>query len=247
MDCPVQYCSQNCTIEYTTIYNVSSYIQIVYGAYPHPDWCYNNQAFTDLTIRYCLIANVVSEGLFFDNFSGPAAGGTFVNLIMYGCVLFEGDSALAGSDAVEVKTQAGNYGAFYIYNNTFVCGSTKQDSPADTSPITNSSNPFDSSAASPWVNGGSSIPATRASNYPVGYDPTPYVPSFYLASGSWAASVGATVPAGINTDMNGNTGSNLGAFQSSAPAPLTPGTIHGWIFKPLNPWNLEHSHSIRTE
>jgi Right handed beta helix region len=295
MDCPVQYCSQNCTIEYTTIYNVSSYIQIVYGAYPHPDWCYNNQAFTDLTIRYCLIANVVSEGLFFDNFSGPAAGGTFVNLIMYGCVLFEGDTASAGCQAVEVKTQAGNFGAFYFYNNfvdwagsldndgpttgwipsdsvvknnLFVNTATsfdnyvgagqpsgepghittanngyyeasKDDSPADSNPINGYSMPFVTSESYPWSYAAASAGSGPAPNadlesVPSGYDPTPYLNSFQLSSGSWAASQAASISSvtgnfgvtyNFDVDMNGNTGTNLGAFQSSNPPPSTPGTL----------------------
>jgi hypothetical protein len=292
MDCPVQYCSQNCTIEYTTIYNVSSYIQIVYGAYPHPDWAYNNQPFTDLVIRYCVISSVVSEGLFFDNFSGPAAGGTFENLIMYGCLLFQGDSAASGGcQAVEIKTQAGNYGAFYIYNNTFVdwnsslysdgpttgwissnsvvknnlfvntatyfdnytgagqpagepghitttnngyYQASKGDSPADANPINGASSPFPSNGSSPWSLNSGTIPATRMTNYPVGYDPTPYVSSFYLSSGSWAASQAASISSvtgnfgvvyNFGTDMNGNAGTNLGAFQSAYSTPATPGTL----------------------
>ena len=306
MDGPFYYLMNGAgsVIEYCTIYNVSSNNQIT-GSGPHPDLCYNNQTSTSssyplgLTIRYCVFANCVSEGIFFDNGNG-VAGGSFCNLIMYGNLMFQGDTAglssgsdTAQCDALEIKTQVGNFGAFYIYNNTFVDwgGSSKPglnsdgsgwishlssiqnnlfantsskmgavdsgsmthsfnayfqanaSSPSDSHPINLSGNPFSATVSNKWVWPNPTprlgpAPNTQTRPTPLGYDPTPYVPSFFLnpaATGTTALSGATTIPtpgAGLlgithtfNTDMFGNTGGAFGAFQAQGALPAATPTV----------------------
>jgi hypothetical protein len=265
MDTPVKTYASNCTIEYTTIYNVSSYIQVVYGDYPHPDSIYCGGG-TDLTVRYCVMANIVSEGNFFDE-------GGQTNMLFYGNLFFQGDTATNGCDAVEIKTQlsGATWGTFSFYNNTWVdwsknavfadqpaasavsgssvmqnnlfvncnnsfdnlsypfvltqyngyCNSQKSIGAADSHPITANTIPF----VGPYFKG--TAPATTQEAIPTGYDPTQYIPNFYLASNSWPIAAGSDLGAPYDIDMNGNSiGATLGAFAPSGagaapPAPPT--------------------------
>ena len=55
------------TIEYCLLYNASSNIVISGNPQdPHPDVVYSGGMFTNGTMRWCLVANVTSEGVFFD-------------------------------------------------------------------------------------------------------------------------------------------------------------------------------------
>lgn len=309
MDGPFYYLMGGSVIEYCTIYNVSSDNQITGNtSEPHPDLSYNNQTSVGASnpfgyvLRYNVWANCVSEGIFFDNFN-TVAGGSFINLIMYGNLMFQGDTAgtVSGGasgqcDAIEIKTQAGNFGAFYIYNNTFVdwgVGSkpglnsdgagtishftaiqnnlfantttqmdtadsgniiqsnngyyqaSKGDTPADGHPIALTTSPFPTTGSHPWTFAQASArlgpaPNTQTRPIPLGYDPTPYIPSFQLAAGSLAIgqAINLSAPASgnlgithtLNVDMFGNTGSNLGAFQPSSsvtPSFTTIGSTFG--------------------
>jgi chitinase len=58
-----------------------------------------------------------------------------------------------------------------------------------------------------------------------GYNPLQYVPNFALAKGSWAIGKGTSVPEGMNVDLNGKSGDDLGAFQSGAPGPTPAPTV----------------------
>ena len=265
MDTPVKTYASHSTIEYTTIYNVSSYIQVVYGNYPHPDSIYCGGG-TDLTVRYCVMANIVSEGNFFDQ-------GGETNMLFYGNLFFQGDTATNGCDAVEIKTQlsGANWGTFSFYNNTWVdwskgavladqpaasavsgssvmqnnlfvncnnsfdnlsfpfvltqyngyCNSQKSLGAADTHSITANTIPF----VGPYIKG--TAPATTQEAIPTGYDPTQYIPNFYLASNSWPIAAGSDLGAPYDIDMNGNSiGATLGAFAPSGAgaAPTAPPT-----------------------
>ena len=245
--------TNNCTIEYSFIYNIGS-------ASTHPDIAYCGTGWTNGTFRYNVIANIVSEGVFFDS-QGPGT-----NMRFYGNLWFQGNSRGGGCCPIEFQN-GGTFGTVFLYHNTFVDwskgnnlgGSTasvaagsdfrnnlfvNSDSewPAGamsfngflggypsrgSNPIVGSSSPF----VGPWVSGSGTPPATHVyadSDYATmpGYDPAQYVTNFYLSPGSWAAGQGTTVPPGMNTDMFGNTGNNLGAFQSPyAPSLHFPLTI----------------------
>ena len=96
--------------------------------------------------------------------------------------------------------------------------------------------------------GNGPAPNAKLEAAPVGYDPTPYLNSFQLASGSWAAGQATSIASvtgnfgvtyNFDVDMNGNTGTNLGAFQSSNPPPSTPGTLSTVGYStPQTPGNL---------
>lgn len=93
------------TIEYTTLINCSSgNLSAV-----HPDTMYW-YACNGVTIRYCFIANVDSESIFFDY-------GGQTNVTFYGNVMVQGTGA--SSSAIELK-QGFAYGIVNLYNNTFV-------------------------------------------------------------------------------------------------------------------------------
>ena len=55
----------------------------------HPDIWYNSSGVVNLTVRWCVIANVVSEGFFFDHDNG--IGGS--NMLWYGNLMFQGDTS----------------------------------------------------------------------------------------------------------------------------------------------------------
>ncbi len=110
---------------------------------------------------------------------------------------------------------------------------------ADSNPITGYSTPFVTSGSYPWSYAAASAGSGPAPNAdlesaPSGYDPTPYLNSLQLSSGSWAASQAVSISSvtgnfgvtyNFDVDMNGNTGTNLEAFQSSNPPPSPPGTL----------------------
>jgi Bacterial Ig domain len=271
MDTVVKSYASNVILEYTAIYNVSSEIQYS-GTGPHPDSAYVGGG--SITIRYCVIANVVSEGLFW------GGDGTYTGFaILYGNLIFSGNTAPEVSDAIEIKTQAatpaGGWPVFSVYNNTFVdCGKSTINNDAVSAPFTstipatsvcqnnlfiNCSNGMDNFNGPPIIcqhngyyvgrksQGGSEATAIindtvvpfvgpytpnsqiapalqNTVNTPSGYDPTQYINNFKLTPGTWA--MGASTPVSpYNTDMFGNTGSNLGAFQSSGTGDTTPPTV----------------------
>jgi hypothetical protein len=238
----------NFTIEYTYIYNIGTN-----GT--HPDVAYCGGGWVNGTFRWNTIANVVSEGVFFDS---QAAGS---NLLFYGNLFFQGDSRGGGCVPIEFQNN-GAFGSVFMYHNTFVdwyksnnlgggtatlaSGSLFKNnlfvncesewptavssfngyyscSSRGSNPIAGASSPF----VGPWAVGAGTPPSTHvyddsAFASMLGYNPAQYVSNFSLASGSWAAGMGTTVPAGTNTDMFGHTGTNLGAFQPTAPTQHFP-------------------------
>jgi hypothetical protein len=242
----------NTTMEYTTIYNISSSIVSNPGVGPHPDAYYSSGQSTNLVFRYCVMACVVSEAFFFD--MGGQTGTKF-----YGNVFFQGDTVPAGCDAIEVKTALSgvSWGTFFLYNNTFVdwsknaavldgAGSTiSASSVVQNNLFVNCGDAFDNAngpAIITQYNGfvpGNNTHGTNASvstvipfvsykattkeNLPTGYDPTPYVSGFAITPGSWPIGKGSDLGPPYDVDMNGNSiGSNLGALAVSGSSPATP-------------------------
>jgi hypothetical protein len=101
------------------------------------------------------------------------------------------------------------------------CNSQKSLGAADTHSITANTIPF----VGPYIKG--TAPATTQEAIPTGYDPTQYIPNFYLAANSWPIAAGSDLGAPYDIDMNGNSiGATLGAFAPSGagaapPAPPT--------------------------
>jgi hypothetical protein len=192
MDTTLKYYYTNTTVEYSLIYNVSSQVQPngPSGNIPHPDLAYSNQPIQGLVLRYCVFANCVSEGIFFDNSSDVSAG-TGVNCLMYGCLLFQGDSnytpTLTGCQALEVKTEAGGgpQGQFLIYANTFVdwTGSLDNDGAANLATTTVVQNNLFINTSTSFQNSGGGANITQTNN------------GYYLASGTDSSPInGASNP-----------------------------------------------------
>lgn len=259
----------NVTLEYCWLYNVSSDIVHTHDPFssPHPDIWYNSSGVVGLTVRYNVIANIVSEGFFFDNNNGIAGS----NHLFYGNLMFQGDTQgdVAGgwgSNPFEIQNGF-TLGSVFFYNNTFVDfnkdnylgnGSATIDAvsrfknnlwigcDSGDIPLANMSfNGFTHdpgggtnnqiNAASPFAgpynpsvgfSNSGTPPGTRVypgspGADPPGYNPSLYLNNFKLAIGSWALGKGTSVPP-YNTDMFGNTGLNLGAFQTAGAAPPPP-------------------------
>ena len=234
------------TIEYSYLYNASSNIVISGNPQdPHPDVVYSGGMFTNGTMRWCVVANVTSEGVFFDQ---ELPGD---NMVFYGNIMFQGDCQ-TGNTPIQLQNGA-SFGRIFLYGNTFVdfnksnCigpgttvanGSTvvnnlfinylpnwptgvKNNGFSSTgigeAQIINSASPFVTSGTYKWVKGSNTPPATRVTTgAPVGYNPTGMETAFALADNSWAKGKGIAVPAGMNVDLYGNSGNNLGALQGSA-------------------------------
>ena len=233
------------TIEYCYLYNASS--NIVFSGNPqdpHPDVVYSGGMFTNGTMRWCVVANVTSEGVFFDQ---ELPGD---NMVFYGNIMFQGDCQ-TGNTPIQFQNGA-KFGKVLTYHNTFVDfnksniigpGTTLGSGSAvvnnlfinylpnwptgvnnngfsaagiGSGQIINSASPFITSGSVKWVKGSGTPPATRVtSGAPVGYNPSGMEAAFALADNSWAKGKGIAVPAGMNVDMFGNSGNNLGALQGS--------------------------------
>ena len=270
------------TIEYSYLYNASSNIVISGNPQdPHPDVVYSGGMFTNGTMRYCVVANVTSEGVFFDR---ELPGD---NMIFYGNIMFQGDCQTGN---VPIQLQSGaSFGRVFLYHNDFVDfnksnnlsggGSTanggacvnnlfinhlpswdkgvKNNGFSSTgigeAQIINAASPFVTTGAFKWVKGSGVPPATRVTTGPPeGYDPIGMEVAFALADNSWAKAKGIAVPTGMNVDLYGNSGNNLGAIQgppgsgpgpspTATPAPTatptpaptgTPTPVPGGKFKP---------------
>ena len=243
------------TIEYSFIYNIGT-------AGTHPDITYSGGGWINGTMRWNVIANIVSEGVFFDS------QGAGTNILFYGNLWFQGNSRGNGCVPIEFQNN-GTFGTVFMYHNTFVDWSRSNNLGQSTAtvdsgsrfqnnlfvnsdsewpianmsfngfyggyasrgsnPVVGSNSPF----VGPWVMGSQVPPATRVyldSDYATmpGYDPAQYVTNFGPAAGSWVIGAGTTsVPPGMNVDMLGQTGHNLGAFQTF-PAP--PPALHFPLF-----------------
>jgi hypothetical protein len=237
------------TISYCLLYNASSNIVISGNPQdPHPDVVYSGGMFTNGTMRWCLVANVTSEGVFFDQ---ELPGD---NMEFYGNVMFQGDCQ-TGNTPIQLQNGAA-FGKVFLYHNTFVDFNKSNNlGPGTTiasgskvannlfinylpnwnvgvdtngfsstgigsNQIVNAANPFVTSGAFKWVKGSGTPPATRVTTGPpVGYNPSGMEAAFALAGNSWALGRAIAVPAGRNVDMFGNSGNNLGAFQSQGGGP----------------------------
>ena len=238
------------TIEYCYLYNASSNIVISGNPQdPHPDVVYSGGMFTNGTMRWCVVANVTSEGVFFDQ---ELPGD---NMVFYGNIMFQGDCQ-TGNTPIQFQNGA-KFGKVLCYNNTFVdfnksniigpgttlgAGSKVSNNlfinylpnwptGVDTNgfsstgigsnQIINSASPFVTSGTHVWTKGSGKPPATRVTTgAPVGYNPSGMEAAFALADNSWAKGKAIAVPAGYNVDLYGHSGSDLGAIQSSGgPAP----------------------------
>ena len=237
------------TIEYCYLYNASS--NIVYSGNsqdPHPDVIYSGGMLYQGTVRYCVIANVTSEGIFFDQ-EQPGE-----NFLVYGCIMFQGDCQ-TGNTPIQLQNGA-SFGKVFLYHNTFVDfnksnnlgpGTSTASGSAvvnnlfinylpnwdkgvnnngfsstgiGTAQITNSASPFVTSGDRVWVKGSGNPPATRVTTgAPVGYDPAGYEKAFVLSDNSWAKGKAISAPSGYNVDLNGVAGNNLGAWQSAGSSP----------------------------
>ncbi len=238
----------NLTIEYSILYNVGSVDWNGAGG-PHPDVMYSAGGINGLLFRYNVVANVISEGIFYWNENQPNNGS---NMVYFGNLFFQGNTVAAGSNFLEYYDHS-NYGTVFLYNNTFVdwykgnvftdpsttrwaSGSTVQNNlyynyNDDINGVTIKYNGFGGrstaegtnatvNAAQPFV----SYKATTVGSPPQGYDPTQYISGFNLISGSWASTGGSALPGPYNVDMNGNPlGNVLGAFGATGsqvpPAP----------------------------
>ena len=214
------------TIEYCYLYNASSNIVISGNPQdPHPDVIYSGGMYTNGTMRWCVVANVTSEGVFFDQ---ELPGD---NMVFYGNIMFQGDCQ-TGNTPIQFQNGA-TFGKVLTYNNTFVdfnksnvigpgtqlgSGSAvvnnlfinylpnwptgvKNNGFSSTgigeAQIINSASPFVTSGAFKWVKGSGTPPATRVtSGAPVGYNPAGMEVAFALADNSWAKGKGIAVPAG---------------------------------------------------
>ena len=237
------------TIEYSYLYNASS--NIVYSGNPqdpHPDVIYSGGMLYQGTMRWCVVANVTSEGVFFDQ-EQPGD-----NMLFYGNIMWQGDCQ-TGNTPIQLQNGA-SFGKVFLYGNTF-CDFNKSNcigpgtSTANgsavvnnlfinylpnwdkgvnnngfsstgigTNQIINSASPFVTSGDKTWVKGSGNPPATRVTTgAPTGYSPIGYETAFALSSNSWAKGKAVAVPAGYNVDLNGVAGNNLGAIQSGGSAP----------------------------
>jgi len=239
------------TIEYCYLYNASS--NIVYSGNPqdpHPDVIYSGGMLYNGTVRYCVVANVTSEGIFFDQ-EQPGD-----NFLVYGCIMFQGDCQ-TGNTPIQLQNGA-SFGKVFLYHNTFVDfnksnnlgpGTSTANGSAvvnnlfinylpnwdkgvnnngfsstgiGTNQIINSASPF-VTTGDKWVKGSGNPPATRVtSGAPVGYSPIGYEKSFELADNSWAKGKAIAVPGGYNVDLLGRSGNSLGALQLGGDAGPTP-------------------------
>ena len=68
--------------------------------------------FTNGTVRWCVVANVTSEGIFFDQ-ELPGE-----NFVVYGCIMWQGDCQ-TGNTPIQFQNGA-KFGKVLCYNNTFV-------------------------------------------------------------------------------------------------------------------------------
>lgn len=240
------------TIEYCLLYNASSNIVFSGNPQdPHPDVIYSGGMFTNGTMRWCLVANVTSEGVFFDKelpgdnmvfygnimFQGDCqtgnvpiqlqVGNAFGRVFLYGntFVDFNKSNNLSGGGS----TAKG--GA--CVNNLFINHLPSWDQGVNnngfsstgigTNQIINAASPFVTSGTYVWKKGSGTPPATRVvTGAPVGYNPSGMESAFALADNSWAKAKGIAVPAGMNVDMFGNSGNNLGALQGSGGSGPSP-------------------------
>lgn len=264
----------NVTVEYCWLYNVSSDIVHTHDPFssPHPDIWYNSSGQTNMTVRWCVIANIVSEGFFFNQDNGVSGS----NMVWYGNLMFQGDTqgdSGSGWGAVPVEFQNNLvFGSIFFYNNTFVdwnkanylgAGTATIDAasafrnnlwincdPGDLPTAKLDHNGFSSTpangaganatinSASPFV--GPYVPSVGFSNSgtppgtrvypgspgadPIGYDPRAFLNNFQLTpTTSWALNKGTNI-APYNTDMFGNSGTSLGAFQTPGGVTPPPGT-----------------------
>ena len=96
------------TIEYSFIYNLGAK-----SGGPHPDICYSAGGWQSGTFRWNVIANIVSEGVFFDN---QAKGS---DMLFLGNLWLQGNSRGYGCVPIEYQNNA-SYGTVFLYGNTFV-------------------------------------------------------------------------------------------------------------------------------
>jgi Right handed beta helix region len=237
------------TIEYCYLYNASS--NIVFSGNPqdpHPDVVYSGGMFTNGTMRWCVVANVTSEGVFFDQ---ELPGD---NMVFYGNIMFQGDCQ-TGNTPIQFQNGA-KFGSVQCIANTFVdfnksnvigpgttLGASSKvinnlfinylpnwptgvnnngfsSTGIGTNQIINSASPFVTSGAFKWVKGSGNPPATRVtSGAPTGYNPAGMEVAFALADNSWAKGKAIAAPAGYNVDYMGRSGNDLGAVQSGGAAP----------------------------
>jgi Pectate lyase superfamily protein len=207
MDTTLKNYYNTVTVEYSYIYNVSSQVQPngPNGNIPHPDLAYSNQPIQSFVIRYCVFANCVSEGIFFDN-SSDVSPGSGLNCLMYGCLLFQGDSnytpTLTGCQALEVKTEGGGgpQGQFLIYANTFIdwSGSLDNDGAANLATSTVVKNNLFVNTSTSFQNSGGGTNITQTNN------------GYYLATGTDSSPVNGSsnpFPSGITHPYSPPTGS----------------------------------------
>ena len=95
-------------IEYSYIYNLGAA-----AGGPHPDITYSAGGWTKGTFRWNVIANIVSEGCFFDN---QAKGS---DILFQGNLWLQGNSRGYGCVPIEFQNGA-SYGTVFLYGNTFV-------------------------------------------------------------------------------------------------------------------------------
>jgi hypothetical protein len=200
--------------------------------------------FTNGTLRWCVVANGTSEGVFFDQ---ELPGD---NMVFYGNIMWQGDCQ-TGNTPIQFQNGA-KFGNVKCYFNTFVDFSKSNvigpgtalgsgsavvnnlfinylpnwpvgvdnngfsSTGIGTNQIINSASPFVTSGDKTWVKGSGNPPATRVtSGAPVGYNPSGYEKAFELSDNSWAKGKAIAVPAGYNVDLYGRSGNSVGALQSS--------------------------------
>jgi hypothetical protein len=245
--------TSNAIFEYSLLYNASS--NIVYSGNPqdpHPDVIYSGAMLVNSIMRYCMVANVTSEGVFFDS-ELPNTG----SIEFYGNIMFQGDCQ-TGNTPIQLQN-GGAFGTVKLYHNTFVDfnksnnlgpGTTVANGSAvvnnlfvnylpnwnkgvdtngfsstgiGTNQIVNAASPFVTSGQFKWVKGSGTPPATRVvTGAPTGYNPSGMEAAFALADTSWAKGKAVAVPSGRNVDLFGNTGNALGAIQSGTSPAPTP-------------------------
>jgi hypothetical protein len=240
------------TVEYSYLFNASSNIVFSGNSQdPHPDVLYSGGMLTNGTMRWCVVANVTSEGVFFDR---ELPGD---NMVFYGNIMFQGDCQ-TGNTPIQFQNGA-SFGKVLTYHNTFVdfnksnvigpgttLGASSEvknnlfinylpnwptgvtnngfsSTGIGSNQITNAASPFVTSGTYKWVKGSATPPATRVTTgAPIGYNPIGMETAFALADNSWAKGKAVSVPAGMNVDMYGNSGNNLGAIQSAGGSGPTP-------------------------
>ena len=236
-------------VEYSYLYNASSNIVLSGNPQdPHPDVIYSGGMFTDSTVRYCVVANVTSEGMFFDQ-ELPGQ-----NFTVTGCIEFEGASQngntphqwqngakfgdvqfafntqvdFAKSNVLGPGTSLGSGST--VTNNLFinylpnwatgVSNNGFSSTGVGAGQIIDPKSPFVTSGPFVWVKGSNNPPAaTRTSGAPVGYSPLGMEQAFVLADNSWAKGRATKT----FTDMWGNTSNNLGAIQGPPSGGSGPG------------------------